>query len=56
MVYKIRLIRLDNSAQICFEGKRAETIIWPRELNVGGMYFLRPGKLYRVEGVIERPR
>lgn len=51
MVYKIRLIRLDNSAEICCEGKRTETLIWPAVLRVGGMYFLRPGKLYRVEGV-----
>lgn len=53
MMYKIRRIRLDNDGEICFVGKRAETINWPGELHVGGLYFLRPGKMYRVEAVLK---
>ena len=53
MMYKIRRVWLDNSAEIIKQAKRRETIIWPVELRVGGLYHLREGKLYRVEEVIK---
>ena len=49
MVYKIRRVFLNNSGEVSRAGKRAETFITPAALNLGGLYFLRPGKLYRVE-------
>ena len=49
MIYKIRLVWLNNSGEVCRAGKRMEQFITPQELRVGGLYFLRPGKLYRVE-------
>ena len=47
MKYKIRLANIQDDGNI-IEGKRTETIVWPSELRVGGLYALRPNKLYRV--------
>lgn len=48
MEYKIRRTYIDNKGNTTY-AKRAETIIWPKELRIGGLYQLRTGKLYRVE-------
>ena len=37
-----------------WESKRAEIMPWPVELTVGGLYALRSGRLYRVEGREDR--
>lgn len=50
MMYRVRRVQIGNSGEIAWESKRAETIPWPVELTVGGLYALRSGRLYRVEG------
>lgn len=47
MVYIVKKVVLNNNATVT-EGKRLQTIVYPHELEIGGLYFLRPGKLYRV--------
>lgn len=47
MIYRIRRAHLNNDGTVT-EGKRTERICWPNELNIGGLYFLRKGKLYRI--------
>lgn len=50
MMYRVRRVQIGNSGEIAWESKRAEIMPWPVELTVGGMYALRSGRLYRVEG------
>lgn len=52
MQYKIVTASILDDGTVV-EGKRKQTIVWPTKLNVGGLYFLRGGrlgssKLYRV--------
>ena len=47
MLYKIRRARIINNGNVV-EGKRTQYYQTPQQLTVGGLYFLRPGKLYRV--------
>ena len=47
MIYKIRLAHINNDGTLT-EGKRTDTIFWRDCLQIGGLYFLRPGKLYRI--------
>lgn len=47
MTYKIIRARIANDGTLT-TGERAETICWPTKLRVGGLYALRPGKLYKV--------
>lgn len=47
MNYKVLKVQLNNDGTIT-EGKRTQKITWPVRLEIGGLYFLRPGKLYRV--------
>ena len=49
MVYRIRRIKLDNMAEICWRAKRCETYLTMQDLHIGGIYFLRSGRLYVVE-------
>lgn len=49
-MYRVRRVQIGNSGEIAWESKRAEIIPWPVELTVGGLYALRSGRLYRVEG------
>ena len=49
-MYRVRRVQIGNSGEIAWESKRAEIIPWPMELTVGGLYALRSGRLYRVEG------
>ena len=53
MCYEIREVRLNNVAEICWESKRTDSIVSPVRLRVGGLYFLRGKRLYRVENEIE---
>lgn len=50
MVYKIRRVEIDNAGNIVNERKRCEEYITSTEYRIGALVFLRPGKLYRVEG------
>lgn len=47
MVYKVVSAFIHNDGSVT-EGTRKQTISWPADLNVGGLYFLRKGKLYRI--------
>lgn len=47
MKYTCVLARLQNDGQI-LEGARKQTIVHYAGLEVDGLYYLRPGKLYRV--------
>lgn len=51
MFYKCVTVKMANNGKIV-EGKRKQTIPFPSMLQIGGMYFLRPGKLYRVVGIV----
>ena len=50
MMYRVRRVQIGNSGEIAWESKRAEIMPCPVELTVGGLYALRSGRLYRVEG------
>ena len=50
MMYRVRRVQIGNSGEIAWESKRVEIMPWPVELTVGGLYALRSGRLYRVEG------
>lgn len=57
MKYKIVNVAIQNDGSV-IEGKRPRIIVWPAELNVGGLYFLTGGrmggsKLYRVLEVVQ---
>lgn len=47
MTYKVKRVELHNDGTVT-EGKRVQIITWPVNLDIGGLYFLRPGKLYRI--------
>ena len=49
MVYRIRRIKLDNMAEICWRAERCETYLTLQNLHIGGIYQLHGGKLYVVE-------
>lgn len=51
MLYKCVTVSMNNSGEIV-EGKRRQSITFPCELQIGGLYFLRPGKLYRVVEIV----
>lgn len=49
MKYSVVTVRIESDGSVTL-GKRAQTILWPGSLRVGGIYFLRPGKPYKVLG------
>lgn len=49
MVYKVRRVEIDNEGNVRVVGKRTSTYITPKPMNLGGLYFLRKGQLFRVE-------
>ena len=49
MVYRIRRIKLDNMAEICWHAERCETYLTLQNLHIGGIYQLHGSKLYVVE-------
>lgn len=53
MLYKVVTVAMDNNGEIR-EGRRKQSIVFPAELRIGGLYFLRPGKLYKVVEVINQ--
>ena len=50
MGYRYTIIRahITNEWDVEIIGKRKQIYISIQKLNVGGLYFLRPGKLYKV--------
>ena len=53
MIYRIRRAHLNNDGTVT-EGKRTQPFYTMQDLNIGGLYFLRKGKLYRIVERIER--
>ncbi len=51
MLYKVITARILNDGSVV-EGKRKQLFIWPKELRVGGLYFLEKGRLYRVVEIV----
>lgn len=47
MLYHVVTARIENDGRVT-EGKRKQMYQTPQKLDIGGLYFLRPGKLYRV--------
>lgn len=47
MIYRVRKCTINNDGRVT-EGTRTTIIPWPMVLRIGGLFFLRPGKLYRV--------
>ena len=47
MTYKGVTAKINNDGTVS-EGKRKTLIITPQKLRVGGLYFIRPGHLYRI--------
>ena len=52
MLYHVVPARIENDGRVT-EGKRKQMYQTPQKLDIGGLYFLRPGKLYRIVGEIE---
>lgn len=52
MLYQVVSARIENDGQVT-EGKRKQMYQTPQPLELGGLYFLRPGKLYRVVARID---
>lgn len=47
MLYECIPVKMCNDGSLV-AGKRKQCIIWKPGLEVGGLYYLRPGRLYRV--------
>ena len=47
MLYRVKSARILDDGNVV-EGKRTQYFQTPQQLTVGGLYFLRPGKLYQV--------
>lgn len=51
MCHKVRRVRLRNDGEVETIGRRADTMLWPAPLRVGGLYFLG-GQLVRIESEV----
>ena len=51
MLYRVKPARILADGNVV-EGKRTQYFQTPQQLTVGGLYFLQPGKLYRVVELI----
>ena len=51
--YSIILACIKNDGDLEIVGKRKQTYISSARLNLGGLYFLKPNKLYKVIGIEE---
>ena len=51
MCYKVRRVRLRNDGEVEEIGRRADMMLWPAPLRVGGLYFIG-GQLVRVESEV----
>ena len=49
MVYRVLTANIGTGCEPVL-GRRVQKISWTGELQIGGLYFLRPGKLYKVVG------
>lgn len=47
MVYKVVSAQIQNDGSVT-EGKRTRLYQTPASLDIGGLYFVRPGKLVRI--------
>lgn len=47
MLYRVVTAFIDNNGNLSV-GKRKQLYQTRQQLNIGGLYFLRPGKLYQV--------
>ena len=47
MIYRVRKCTINNDGSVT-EGTKTTIILWPTVLRIGGLFFLRPGKLYRI--------
>lgn len=54
MMYRIRRVEIDNAGNIVNERKRCETFVSATEYKLGALVFLKQGKLYRIEEVVEK--
>ncbi len=52
MCYKVRKVRIRNDGEAETLGRRADTMLWPAPLRIGGLYFLG-GQLVRIESEVE---
>lgn len=52
MKYKVVRVRVENDGSLS-ESSRIQIIVRCDGLDVGGLYFLRPGKLYRIVEIVE---
>lgn len=50
MLYRIRPVRIRDDGFV--ESGYSLLFQTPRRLDVGGLYYLRPGKLYRVVAIV----
>ena len=47
MIYRVRKCTINNDGSVT-DGRRTTIILWPTVLRIGGLFFLRRGKLYRI--------
>lgn len=52
MCYKVRKVKIKNDGTVEDIGRRADSVLWPVPLRIGGLYFL-DGQLVRVESEVE---
>lgn len=51
MCYKVRKVKIRDDGEVEEIGRRADTMLWPAPLRVGGLYFLG-GQLVRIESEV----
>lgn len=56
MIYKVRRIFGYNTEGKAIEAKRCEIMNWPVSLTIGGAYYLRDRKLYRIVELVADER
>lgn len=56
MIYKVRRIYGYAEDGTPVEAKRSELMNWPKPLNIGGAYYLRTRKLYRIVELVSDVR
>lgn len=52
MCYKVRKVRIRANGEVEEIGRRADVVLWPVPLRIGGLYFL-DGQLVRVESEVD---
>lgn len=51
MCYRVRKVRIRNDGEVETISRRADMMLWPAPLRVGGLYFIG-GQLVRVESEV----